>query len=121
MYLLVTLKLLSCFQLEFSFDFFIVPGFLVFINLYCIKYGALALQEIFDSIQPKLVWIFILLLLLLLLLLLFFFSQSRNSCDLQLKLQTVFAPIQLPKCFFYNVVDLSSNFFSDLLPTVPYC
>ncbi|XP_054247746.1 exportin-2 isoform X2 [Indicator indicator] len=30
-----------------------IKSFLVFINLYCIKYGALALQEIFDSIQPK--------------------------------------------------------------------
>lgn len=30
-----------------------LAGFLVFINLYCIKYGAIALQEIFDSIQPK--------------------------------------------------------------------
>lgn len=29
------------------------PGFLVFVNLYCVKYGAIALQEIFDSIQPK--------------------------------------------------------------------
>uniref|UniRef100_A0A3P9LYL6 Exportin-2 n=1 Tax=Oryzias latipes TaxID=8090 RepID=A0A3P9LYL6_ORYLA len=28
-------------------------SFLVFINLYCVKYGAIALQEIFDSIQPK--------------------------------------------------------------------
>lgn len=28
-------------------------GFLVFINLYAVKYGAIALQEIFDSIQPK--------------------------------------------------------------------
>lgn len=25
----------------------------MFINLYCVKYGAIALQEIFDSIQPK--------------------------------------------------------------------
>uniref|UniRef100_A0A9L0T833 Exportin-2 n=1 Tax=Equus caballus TaxID=9796 RepID=A0A9L0T833_HORSE len=30
-----------------------LKSFLVFINLYCIKYGALALQEIFDGIQPK--------------------------------------------------------------------
>uniref|UniRef100_A0A8C2Q6G2 Exportin-2 n=1 Tax=Cyprinus carpio TaxID=7962 RepID=A0A8C2Q6G2_CYPCA len=30
-----------------------VKSFLVFINLYCVKYGAIALQEIFDSIQPK--------------------------------------------------------------------
>uniref|UniRef100_A0A7M4FWH4 Exportin-2 n=1 Tax=Crocodylus porosus TaxID=8502 RepID=A0A7M4FWH4_CROPO len=30
-----------------------IKSFLVFVNLYCIKYGALALQEIFDSIQPK--------------------------------------------------------------------
>ncbi|MEE6522494.1 hypothetical protein FKM82_021061 [Ascaphus truei] len=30
-----------------------VKSFLVFLNLYCIKYGAIALQEIFDSIQPK--------------------------------------------------------------------
>ncbi|OXB61025.1 hypothetical protein ASZ78_015022, partial [Callipepla squamata] len=30
-----------------------IKSFLVFINLYCVKYGALALQEIFDSIQPK--------------------------------------------------------------------
>uniref|UniRef100_A0A8C8SZU6 Exportin-2 n=1 Tax=Peromyscus maniculatus bairdii TaxID=230844 RepID=A0A8C8SZU6_PERMB len=30
-----------------------IKSFLVFINLYCIKYGALALQEIFDGIQPK--------------------------------------------------------------------
>lgn len=28
-------------------------GFLVFVNLYCVKYGAIALQEIFDDIQPK--------------------------------------------------------------------
>ncbi|KAM5246124.1 exportin-2 isoform 2-T2 [Ctenodactylus gundi] len=30
-----------------------IKSFLVFINLYCIKYGALALQEILDGIQPK--------------------------------------------------------------------
>ncbi|XP_010174598.1 exportin-2 isoform X2 [Antrostomus carolinensis] len=30
-----------------------IKSFLVFINLYCVKYGALALQEVFDSIQPK--------------------------------------------------------------------
>uniref|UniRef100_A0A3P8UU86 Exportin-2 n=1 Tax=Cynoglossus semilaevis TaxID=244447 RepID=A0A3P8UU86_CYNSE len=30
-----------------------VKSFLVFVNLYCVKYGAIALQEIFDSIQPK--------------------------------------------------------------------
>uniref|UniRef100_A0A671T169 Exportin-2 n=1 Tax=Sinocyclocheilus anshuiensis TaxID=1608454 RepID=A0A671T169_9TELE len=30
-----------------------VKSFLVFINLYCVKYGAIALQEIFDDIQPK--------------------------------------------------------------------
>ncbi|XP_012879767.1 PREDICTED: exportin-2 [Dipodomys ordii] len=30
-----------------------IKSFLVFINLYCIRYGALALQEIFDGIQPK--------------------------------------------------------------------
>uniref|UniRef100_A0A8C3LEM7 Exportin-2 n=1 Tax=Chrysolophus pictus TaxID=9089 RepID=A0A8C3LEM7_CHRPC len=30
-----------------------IKSFLVFINLYCVKYGALALQEIFDSIQPN--------------------------------------------------------------------
>uniref|UniRef100_A0AAQ6A9B2 Exportin-2 n=1 Tax=Amphiprion ocellaris TaxID=80972 RepID=A0AAQ6A9B2_AMPOC len=30
-----------------------IKSFLVFINLYCVKYGAIALQEIFDSIQPK--------------------------------------------------------------------
>uniref|UniRef100_H0W8W7 Exportin-2 n=1 Tax=Cavia porcellus TaxID=10141 RepID=H0W8W7_CAVPO len=30
-----------------------IKSFLVFINLYCINYGALALQEIFDGIQPK--------------------------------------------------------------------
>uniref|UniRef100_A0A672MIT3 Exportin-2 n=2 Tax=Sinocyclocheilus grahami TaxID=75366 RepID=A0A672MIT3_SINGR len=30
-----------------------VKSFLVFINLYCVKYGAIALQEIFDGIQPK--------------------------------------------------------------------
>ncbi|KAF2980496.1 hypothetical protein EK904_000600 [Melospiza melodia maxima] len=30
-----------------------IKSFLVFINLYCVRYGALALQEIFDSIQPK--------------------------------------------------------------------
>uniref|UniRef100_A0A7N8X746 Exportin-2 n=1 Tax=Mastacembelus armatus TaxID=205130 RepID=A0A7N8X746_9TELE len=30
-----------------------IKGFLVFVNLYCVKYGAIALQEIFDSIQPK--------------------------------------------------------------------
>uniref|UniRef100_A0AAY4E581 Exportin-2 n=1 Tax=Denticeps clupeoides TaxID=299321 RepID=A0AAY4E581_9TELE len=30
-----------------------VKSFLVFINLYSVKYGAIALQEIFDSIQPK--------------------------------------------------------------------
>ncbi|KAF3817378.1 hypothetical protein GH733_012669 [Mirounga leonina] len=33
--------------------FYLLNSFLVFINLYCIKYGALALQEIFDGIQPK--------------------------------------------------------------------
>lgn len=32
---------------------FFATGFLVFINLYSVKYGAIALQEIFDSIQPK--------------------------------------------------------------------
>uniref|UniRef100_A0A667XJX5 Exportin-2 n=1 Tax=Myripristis murdjan TaxID=586833 RepID=A0A667XJX5_9TELE len=30
-----------------------IKSFLVFINLYCVKYGAIALQEIFDTIQPK--------------------------------------------------------------------
>ncbi|XP_043944905.1 exportin-2 [Protopterus annectens] len=30
-----------------------VKSFLVFINLFCVKYGAIALQEMFDSIQPK--------------------------------------------------------------------
>uniref|UniRef100_A0A672IUK4 Exportin-2 n=1 Tax=Salarias fasciatus TaxID=181472 RepID=A0A672IUK4_SALFA len=30
-----------------------IKSFLVFISLYCVKYGAIALQEIFDSIQPK--------------------------------------------------------------------
>uniref|UniRef100_A0AAR2IME0 Exportin-2 n=1 Tax=Pygocentrus nattereri TaxID=42514 RepID=A0AAR2IME0_PYGNA len=30
-----------------------IKSFLVFINLYCVKYGAIALQEIFDDIQPK--------------------------------------------------------------------
>ncbi|GCB70322.1 hypothetical protein scyTo_0001247 [Scyliorhinus torazame] len=30
-----------------------VKSFLVFVNLYAVKYGAIALQEIFDSIQPK--------------------------------------------------------------------
>uniref|UniRef100_A0A8C1EYD0 Exportin-2 n=2 Tax=Cyprinus carpio TaxID=7962 RepID=A0A8C1EYD0_CYPCA len=30
-----------------------VKSFMVFINLYCVKYGAIALQEIFDDIQPK--------------------------------------------------------------------
>uniref|UniRef100_A0A4W5QZE5 Exportin-2 n=1 Tax=Hucho hucho TaxID=62062 RepID=A0A4W5QZE5_9TELE len=30
-----------------------IKSFMVFINLYGIKYGAIALQEIFDSIQPK--------------------------------------------------------------------
>uniref|UniRef100_A0A3Q3JW21 Exportin-2 n=1 Tax=Monopterus albus TaxID=43700 RepID=A0A3Q3JW21_MONAL len=30
-----------------------IKSFLVFINLYCVKYGAIALHEIFDSIQPK--------------------------------------------------------------------
>uniref|UniRef100_A0A8C6PGL3 Exportin-2 n=1 Tax=Nothobranchius furzeri TaxID=105023 RepID=A0A8C6PGL3_NOTFU len=30
-----------------------IKSFLVFVNLYCVKYGAIALQEIFDSIQPK--------------------------------------------------------------------
>lgn len=30
-----------------------LTGFLVFVNLYCVKYGAIALQEIFDDIQPK--------------------------------------------------------------------
>ncbi|KAF3856376.1 hypothetical protein F7725_017099 [Dissostichus mawsoni] len=30
-----------------------IKSFLVFINLYCVKYGAIALQEMFDSIQPK--------------------------------------------------------------------
>ncbi|KAI3370106.1 hypothetical protein L3Q82_024906, partial [Scortum barcoo] len=30
-----------------------LKSFLVFVNLYCVKYGAIALQEIFDSIQPK--------------------------------------------------------------------
>lgn len=32
---------------------FLVTGFLVFINLFSVKYGAIALQEVFDSIQPK--------------------------------------------------------------------
>uniref|UniRef100_A0A8C2DYI6 Exportin-2 n=1 Tax=Cyprinus carpio TaxID=7962 RepID=A0A8C2DYI6_CYPCA len=31
-----------------------VKSFMVFINIYCVKYGAIALQEIFDDIQPKL-------------------------------------------------------------------
>lgn len=53
--LLLTLKLFFCFHVGFYFDFFLVTGFLVFINLYCVRYGTLALQEIFDSIQPKLV------------------------------------------------------------------
>uniref|UniRef100_W5LAP3 Exportin-2 n=1 Tax=Astyanax mexicanus TaxID=7994 RepID=W5LAP3_ASTMX len=30
-----------------------LKSFMVFINLYCVKYGAIALQEIFDDIQPK--------------------------------------------------------------------
>lgn len=30
-----------------------IKSFLVFINLYCVKYGAIALQEMFDDIQPK--------------------------------------------------------------------
>ncbi|TWW62129.1 Exportin-2 [Takifugu flavidus] len=30
-----------------------IKSFLVFVNLYCVKYGAIALQEIFDDIQPK--------------------------------------------------------------------
>uniref|UniRef100_A0A671U338 CSE1 chromosome segregation 1-like (yeast) n=1 Tax=Sparus aurata TaxID=8175 RepID=A0A671U338_SPAAU len=30
-----------------------IKSFLVFVNLYSVKYGAIALQEIFDSIQPK--------------------------------------------------------------------
>lgn len=30
-----------------------VKSFLVFLNLYCVKYGAIALQEMVDSIQPK--------------------------------------------------------------------
>uniref|UniRef100_A0A3Q3XSD6 Importin N-terminal domain-containing protein n=1 Tax=Mola mola TaxID=94237 RepID=A0A3Q3XSD6_MOLML len=30
-----------------------IKSFLVFVNLYCVKYGAIALQEIFDTIQPK--------------------------------------------------------------------
>ncbi|KAE8576401.1 hypothetical protein XENTR_v10004166 [Xenopus tropicalis] len=30
-----------------------VKSFLVFLNLFCIKFGAIALQEMFDSIQPK--------------------------------------------------------------------
>uniref|UniRef100_A0A8D3BPZ4 Exportin-2 n=3 Tax=Scophthalmus maximus TaxID=52904 RepID=A0A8D3BPZ4_SCOMX len=30
-----------------------IKSFLVFINLYSVRYGAIALQEIFDSIQPK--------------------------------------------------------------------
>uniref|UniRef100_A0A3Q2FGW3 Exportin-2 n=1 Tax=Cyprinodon variegatus TaxID=28743 RepID=A0A3Q2FGW3_CYPVA len=30
-----------------------IKSFLVFVNLYCAKYGAIALQEIFDSIQTK--------------------------------------------------------------------
>uniref|UniRef100_A0A673YJU4 Exportin-2 n=1 Tax=Salmo trutta TaxID=8032 RepID=A0A673YJU4_SALTR len=30
-----------------------IKSFMVFINLYGVKYGAIALQEIFDSIQPK--------------------------------------------------------------------
>ncbi|XP_073436622.1 exportin-2 [Dendrobates tinctorius] len=30
-----------------------VKSFLVFLNLYCVKYGATALQEMVDSIQPK--------------------------------------------------------------------
>ncbi|XP_071966632.1 exportin-2 [Engystomops pustulosus] len=30
-----------------------VKSFLVFLNLYCVKYGAIGLQEIVDSIQPK--------------------------------------------------------------------
>lgn len=34
-------------------NYTLFTGFLVFINLYCVKYGAIALQEIFDSIQPK--------------------------------------------------------------------
>lgn len=33
--------------------YFFFAGFLVFINLYSVKYGAIALQEIFDDIQPK--------------------------------------------------------------------
>lgn len=53
--LLLTLKLFFCFHIKSDFDFFLITGFLVFINLYCVRYGALALQEIFDSIQPKLV------------------------------------------------------------------
>lgn len=53
--LLLTLKPFFCFHVESYLDFFLSTGFLVFINLYCVRYGALALQEIFDSIQPKLV------------------------------------------------------------------
>ncbi|XP_072259360.1 exportin-2 [Pyxicephalus adspersus] len=30
-----------------------VKSFLVFLNLYCVKFGAIALQEMVDSIQPK--------------------------------------------------------------------
>uniref|UniRef100_A0A8C5MWL8 Exportin-2 n=1 Tax=Leptobrachium leishanense TaxID=445787 RepID=A0A8C5MWL8_9ANUR len=30
-----------------------VKSFLVFLNLYCVRFGAIALQEMFDSIQPK--------------------------------------------------------------------
>lgn len=35
------------------FTVYFLTGFLVFVNLYCVKYGAIALQEIFDDIQPK--------------------------------------------------------------------
>lgn len=38
---------------------FLVTGFLVFINLYSVKYGAIALQEVFDDIQPKQVILFL--------------------------------------------------------------
>uniref|UniRef100_A0A8C4QN71 Exportin-2 n=1 Tax=Eptatretus burgeri TaxID=7764 RepID=A0A8C4QN71_EPTBU len=31
-----------------------IKSFLVFINLFCVKYGAIALQELIDSIQPSL-------------------------------------------------------------------
>jgi len=36
--------------------FSISLGFLVFINLFCVKYGAIALQELIDSIQPRFVF-----------------------------------------------------------------